>query len=145
MLSWFLALILTYTMTMNDIIDIGININDKSEKFTSQILSGEKTIETRNIKSLHPYIGKRVGIVRTGKGVATLVGYVTIGHPIFYKDAKEFDRDYKKHRVGPASKFYITKKGKWGYPILNPVSINPPKKIDKYIPILGRVSRKINL
>ena len=57
---------------------IGININDKHQLFTEQILNGSKTIETRSSKSLHPYIGKMVGIIRTGKGKATLVGYITI-------------------------------------------------------------------
>lgn len=88
-----------------------LNINDKSEKFTSQILSGEKTIETRNIKSLHPYIGKRVGIVRTGKGVATLVGYVTVGHPIFYKDNTK-NTDSFSGIAGNFKQWYLAKRSR---------------------------------
>ena len=39
---------------------VGININDKTQDFTDQILRGEKTIETRPINSLKSLIGKRV-------------------------------------------------------------------------------------
>ena len=49
---------------------VGININDKTQDFTGQILRGEKTVETRRTNSLRPYVGKRVGIVRTGRGRA---------------------------------------------------------------------------
>lgn len=98
---------------------IGININDKFQQFTKQILDGHKTIETRNSPSLNPYVNQRVGIIRTGKGQAALVGYATIGEPIFYKHKKEFDRDFDKHLVGKDSPFYITNQGKWGYPLLD--------------------------
>lgn len=88
-------------------VDIGININDKQIPFTDLILSGHKTIETRNSRSLDSVVGRRVGIIRTGVGRAMLVGYVSIGSPKFYKNSDEFDKDYKKHRVGPDSSFYI--------------------------------------
>lgn len=103
----------------------GINISDRSQPFTDLILDGIKTIETRDSRSLDSTIGKRVGIVRTGKGPATLVGYATIGEPIFYRNQREFDRDWKRHRVGPESPFYIGLKGKWGYPIINPKRAKP--------------------
>ena len=66
-----------------------------------------------------------MGIIRTGKGPATLVGYATIGEPIFYRNQREFDRDWKRHRVGPESPFYIGSNGKWGYPIINPKRTKP--------------------
>ena len=72
-----------------------------------------------------PYVGKRVGIVRTGKGKAMLVGYATVGHPVFYKNKKEFDADFKKHRVGPKSPYYIGPAGKYGYPLTNVEKTDP--------------------
>jgi len=72
----------------------GVNINDKAQPFTDQILSGEKTIETRRTNSLRPYIGQRVGIIRTGKGKALLVGFMDIGHPVIYRTKEEFRADF---------------------------------------------------
>ena len=105
---------------------IGININDKTQNFTDQILSGEKTIETRDTDSLRRYVGQRIGIVRTGKGKATLVGYADIGEPIVYNNANEFRADQDKHLVEERSKFDI-KSGekKYGYPLTNIQSIDP--------------------
>jgi len=95
----------------------GVGINDSDQDFTGQILSGEKTIETRPSNSLKSFIGKTVGIVRTGKGKATLVGVMKIGEPKFYKTQEEFDADFDKHRVGKDSKHYIGPEGKYGYPL----------------------------
>ena len=108
---------------------VGININDSEQDFTGQILSGKKTVETRATNSLAPYVGKRVGIVRTGKGKAMLVGYATVGRPVFYKNKEEFDADFKKHRVAPDSPHYIGSSGKYGYPLTRvektePVPVN---------------------
>lgn len=103
---------------------MGININDSTQPFTQQILSGMKTIETRETPSLNAYIGKRVGLVRTGVGPATLVGYVTIGSPIEYRTKEEFDKDFNKHQVGPDSPFYF-RNFKVGYPMINPVACTP--------------------
>jgi len=108
--------------------EIGINVNDKHQSFTDQILGGSKTIETRNAPTLHPYVGKKMGLVRTGKGKAMLVGYVTIGQPKLYTTKSSFDKDYDSHLVGEESPFHIdkTKKGsKWGYSLMNPESIEP--------------------
>jgi hypothetical protein len=95
----------------------GVNINDKVQPFTDQILSGEKTIETRRTNSLRPYVGKRVGIIRTGKGKAMLVGFAVIGEPIFYGTKAAFSADFKRHLVGDKSKFRFKRGGKFGYPL----------------------------
>jgi hypothetical protein len=118
---------------VNRDIKFGINVNDKDHDFTKQILSGEKTIETRvpfknnvNRGSLHAYVGKRVGLVRTGKGgMPMLVGFVTVGRPIKYDSVKQFRSDYNRHRVEPNSKFDIDDRGKWGYPMMNPEAVVP--------------------
>lgn len=107
----------------------GININDKSQPFTDMILAGLKTVETRNSRSLDSVVGKRVGIIRTGVGPAKLVGYADVGSPVFYKDSREFDLDWRRHRVGPESPLYIGPNGKWGYPLSNVEVIEAPKTV----------------
>jgi hypothetical protein len=118
-----------YFSESNDV-SIGININDKIQDFTGQILRGEKTIETRNRNSLKSFIGKKIGIIRTGKGKAYLVGYATIGDPVIYKNEEEFRKDYNKHLVQKDSKFDIPKGGiKYGYPLFDVIALNEPKLI----------------
>lgn len=115
----------------------GININDKFQPFTEQILAGEKTVETRDSPSLDPYLGKRIGIVRTGKGRATLVGYATISRAIIYHNKRVFDSHFEYHRVGKDSPFYIRDQ-KWGYEFTK-VRRCKPRKVYS----LGIVSREI--
>ena len=118
---------------------MGININDKCQDFTGQILRGEKTIETRKTRSLDPYIGERVGLVRTGVGKATLVGYATVGKPVVYDSVSKFRRDYDKHLVAPGSAFDIKDGLKYGYPLMQVESITP-----KLVQSKGIVARKLN-
>jgi hypothetical protein len=125
---------------------IGININDFFHDFTGQILRGEKTIETRDAfskkpekASLHPYIGREVGIIRTGKGKAFLVGKATIGNPVVYHNREEFDKDYSKHLVSPDSEYYIKQgRNKIGYPLLDVTPLKPTQVIAR-----GIVSRRV--
>lgn len=106
---------------------MGVNINDGEAPYTQMILDGEKTIETRRTHSLDPYVGDHVGIIRTGKGPATLVGYADIGKPKDYRNAEEFERDRPKHRVPKGSG--EDKKGtSVGYP-LSDVERAKPKEI----------------
>lgn len=118
---------------------MGININDSTQDFTGQILRGEKTIETRSTRSLDPYIGKRVGIVRTGVGKATLVGYATVGEPIFYDSVAKFRRDQSKHRVAPGSAFDMKDRLRYGYPLMQVEAVEP-----KEIESRGIVARRLN-
>jgi len=57
---------------------MGININCSERDFVALILDGRKWIETRATPSLRPYVGRRVGLIRTGCGPATLCGYVRV-------------------------------------------------------------------
>jgi len=128
---------------------IGININDDSQSFTAQILDGSKTIETRNMPTLHPYIGQRVGIVRTGrKNARKIVGYVTIGKPKLYTTQKAFDADAGKHLVAADSPFHISKSksgNKWGYPLLDVERIDEADLADgSGIAPNPRVARKLS-
>ena len=119
----------------------GININDSKQPFTKQIISGEKTIETRNTNSLKAQVGKRVGIIRTGRGKARVVGYATIGEPIVYNNKKEFRKDQDKHLVEEGSEFDIKEDGlKYGYPLLNVEKIDRPFLVKSK----GIVSREID-
>jgi hypothetical protein len=117
---------------------MGININDKTQDYTGQILRGEKTVETRRTNSLRPYVGKRVGIVRTGLGKAMLVGYATIGEPIRYEHRKQFAADRGRHRVAAGSPHDCGPSGKFGYPMTD-VEATVPRPVTS----LGIVARKI--
>jgi len=118
---------------------MGININDKCQDFTGQILRGEKTIETRKTRSLDPYIGERIGIIRTGVGKATLVGYATVGEPVVYDSVAKFRRDYDKHLVAPGSAFDIKDGLKYGYPLMQVESVEP-----RQVESRGIVARRLN-
>jgi hypothetical protein len=121
---------------------MGINVNSKKQDFAGQIISGEKTIETRNTNSLKSYIGKRMGIIRTGSGKAMLLGYATIGEPKIYHNRKEFDLDYDEHLVSPDSKFYIKDNSiKYGYPVYDIEVLNEPVLIKSR----GIIARKLDL
>jgi hypothetical protein len=119
--------------------ETGINVNDKSQPFTEQILSGEKTIETRSAPTLRRFVGQRVGIVRTGKGKAQLVGYVDIVKEVRYENEKAFNADYDKHLVAPDSPYFKAKG--FGYVLANPEMLMEP--VD--VPAHGnRTARPIN-
>ena len=117
----------------------GININDKVQDYTGQILRGEKTIETRPSRSLDSRIGKRTGIIRTGAGKATLVGYAIIGKPVVYDSVAKFRRDQSKHRVAPGSIHDIKGGLKYGYPLMQVETVTP-----RVITSRGNVIRKLN-
>ena len=118
---------------------MGFNVNDSAAPFTDWILRGEKEIETRNSDSLRSHIGERVGIIRTGVGPATLVGYCTLGEPIIYRDNRDFRQDQSQHMV-PEGPMWDVFPGmiKYGYPILDVEPCEP-----KLITSQGRVWRRL--
>lgn len=119
---------------------IGINIRtDGDIDYASLIVDGKKKYESRKSDSLRPYVGKTVGIVRTGNGPAVAIGQVTIGEPIVV-DAEKFNKLRKQHLVPQGSKFDIDVDGtKYLYPMINPVRWDN----EKLIKHKGIVSRKI--
>ena len=121
-----------------DVRNRAVNINDEGADFTGMILRGEKTIETRDTpRSLRPFVGKRVGLVSTGKkGPAQLVGSAVVGEPKFYRTEAEFRADFDLHRVEPGSEYDIGPNGKWGYPLSEVRSLDPQPA-----PPGGRVAR----
>ena len=115
----------------------GININDSETPYTGMILSGKKTVETRKKPTLDAYVGEKVGIVRTGKGPAKLVGYAKVGKPRKYESKREFDRDRKRHRVPAGSKH--DKSSGYGYPLSEVKRVKPRKVKSR-----GIVSREVS-
>ncbi len=122
-------------------VNIGININDSTNPWTDWILDGKKTIETRNRSTLDSYIGKRVGIIRTGLGKAHLVGFVDIVGKKVYKTPEEFRKDEAIHCVKQESTFDFDSNynGKIGYILKNPERLSVPIPVNSK----GMVSRKI--
>lgn len=86
----------------------GFNINDKEQAFTEQILAGLKTEETRKSHSLDSIIGKRVAIIRTGRGKAIIVGTCTIEGFTEYRNEEDWSAAYNRHRVERGSKYDFT-------------------------------------
>jgi hypothetical protein len=101
------------------------NCNDRQKNWTNLILSGEKKVETRNSDSLASLVGKRVGVIQTGKGKAKLVGYVTISDVIQYKEEPRFRHDEPLHRVPSDLKGFEWGGAKFGYVLSNPARIEP--------------------
>ena len=120
---------------------IGINVRtDGDIDYASLIVDGKKKYESRKSDSLRPYVGKTVGIVRTGSGPAVAIGQVTIGEPIVV-DIEKFNKLRKQHLVPQGSKFDIDVDGtKYLYPMINPVRWDN----EKLIKHKGIVSRKID-
>ena len=118
----------------------GININDSKYPFTKKIISGEKIIETRNTNSLKGQIGKKIGIIKTGKGKSQVVAYATVGEPIVYNTKEKFRKDQDKHLVEEGSEFDIKEDGvKYGYPLTDVEKVTPFPVTSK-----GIVSREID-
>ena len=125
----------------NNIPTIGINVrSDGNIDYASLIVDGKKKYESRRTDSLSPYVGKTVGIVRTGNGPAVAIGQVTIGEPIEV-DVEKFNKLRNQHLVPQGSKFDIESDGtKYLYPMINPVRWDNEKPIKSK----GIVSRKID-
>lgn len=103
----------------------GFNINDKEQDFTEQILEGVKTEETRRTHSLDSLIGKRVAIIRTGRGKAVIVGTCVIAGCAEYRSEEEWRRGYERHRVSKGSRYDFTGR-KVGYALKEVESVKDP-------------------
>lgn len=106
--------------------------------YAEEIISGNKKYETRDTPSLNSYVGKRIGIAKTGDGEAKAIGSVEIGEPIVV-DEKQFREMQELHLVPEGSAFDIKPGGKkYLYPVSNPERFDTPKSVGR-----GIVSRKI--
>jgi len=119
--------------------EIGINVrSDGDIDYADLIVDGKKKLETRNSDSLRPYVGRRVSIIKTGKGRAYAIGVATVGEPIEV-DEKEFRKLEKEHLVPAGSKFDIQPEStKFLYPMLNPKRYERPREVGQ-----GILSRKV--
>lgn len=126
-------------MTLNGIeVTKGFNINDKERTFTEMILAGLKTEETRKSHSLDSLIGKRVAIIRTGRGKAVIVGTCVISGCHEYRNRDEWNAAYNRHRVEQGSRFDFTGR-KVGY-ILTEV-----ERLESPLPVRSRGIVIINI
>ena len=111
---------------------MGININCNERDFVALILAGEKTIETRTTPTLRPYVGKRVGLIRTQRGrPALLMGYASISEEIVsdvWGDEARISGTTHSLRKGPS----------YGYRLMDVEACEPTPVSSK-----GIVSRKI--
>ena len=120
---------------------MGINVrSDGDIDYAGLIVDGKKKYESRQTDSLRPYVGKTVGIVRTGKGSAVAIGQVTVGEPVVV-DAQKFDKMRDQHLVPQGSKFDIgVNATKYLYPMIDPVRWDSEKLVKQR----GIVARKID-
>lgn len=114
---------------------LGINVrNTKDKPFADLIVDGFKTIETRESNSLHPYVGKRIAIVRTGEGKAFAIGEVTITGFMWTNSKSTFDDYLPLHMVNKDNIFYIKQSiGKYMYFLENAVRYQTPVAVGKGI------------
>ena len=118
---------------------LGINVRSDLKEglsYSDLILDGKKAYETRDSDSLRKYVGKRVGIVKTGEGDASALGSVIIGEPEIV-GVDQFRKLEKEHLVPEGSDFDIKEK-KYLYPLINPQRFDAPMQVGK-----GIVSRKM--
>ena len=119
---------------------IGINVRcDSGLDYAGLIADGAKTLETRRTNSLRPWVGQRVGIVRTGRGKAHLVGYAVIGEPIVM-DHAAFRQAEDQHLV-PSGSAYDAQVGetKYCYPLRDAERLNAPTPVTTR----GIIARKL--
>lgn len=121
----------------------GININSRRYDFCAWILARFKDIETRTAPTFRPYIGKRIGLIRTGCGQAQLVGYATVTREIIYTSEEAFKVDTARHMVRPEMRpydFASAKHGvKYGYVLAD------VHRLDQPVPVTSRgiVAREV--
>ena len=96
----------------------GIFVNQLSASgvpYADAIVSGYKTIETRNRDMLSQLVGEHVAIIKTVRGkTPTIVGYVTI-HSKVFADANQFEHIREFTLIPRGSKYDCTTRGKWCY------------------------------
>jgi hypothetical protein len=119
---------------------MGINVRCESGMdYAGLIVDGAKTLETRRTNSLRPWVGQRVGIVRTGRGPAHLVGYAVIGEPIVM-DHAAFRQAEDQHLV-PSGSAYDAQAGetKYCYPMRDAERLTAPEPVTTR----GIIARKL--
>lgn len=109
----------------------GIFVNERGAgKYATWLVSGQKTIETRNRDMLSALVGQRVAVVKTHRGMLpqrgpVVVGYVTITGKSFCA-ADDFQKHFSEHLV-PEHSAYAPQngRGKWFYHIADAETCEP--------------------
>ena len=107
----------------------GIFVNETGcARYAHWLVSGFKTIETRNRDMLSALVGKRVAVICTRRNathhVPYVCGYVTITKKAFCK-AENFDEYFEQHLVNPLSQYAPNGKGKWFYYVTDAEQCDP--------------------
>ena len=93
---------------------------------TKNILSGEKTIETRTYPLSHKHVNTEMVMVETNlpaeekakiSASSRMVAIIVFGESFLYPNKKAFYRDVHRHHVTPDSPWAWDDKPKWGWPI----------------------------
>lgn len=105
----------------------GIYVHETlAEPYATQIVTGKKTIETRNSDVLRRFVGKRVFIVRTrNHRKADIVGSVKVIGKGYWTIA-QLDKHRDKTCIPVGSKYDATERGKWAYALEEPVELDSP-------------------
>lgn len=118
----------------NQVVTRGIFVNSSGVRYAEAIAQGYKPIETRSRAMLHPCIGHRVAIIRTGRsGGPAIVGYATITGATF-ETAAWLDEHRNLTLIPEGSKYDAKGRGKWCYHLEDPETCKP-------IPLPGFVVR----
>ena len=112
---------------------IGIFVNQTRHiPYAEAIVRGYKTIETRTRDMLGRFVGERVLIIATRKGMKpAIVGSVTIRGKRFYSQA-ELEELRNVTLIPPGSRFDCKGKGKWGYVLDEPEVLQRPIPLSEY-------------
>ena len=97
----------------------GINIQ---APWTTLLLDGKKTIETRTYPIPKHYIDQELVIIETpgkkGKFRSRMIGLIVFGESFRYESSTEFYADFSRHFVTKESAWaWHNTKPKWGWPV----------------------------
>lgn len=110
----------------------GINVQFP---ISQDILTGEKTIETRTYPIPEKYLGKEMVMIETpgkkGKFKSRVVALVKFTKCHAYKNKKEFYADVKKHLVDPNSDWAWRDKPKYGWTVEIIKVLRSPKEFTR--------------
>lgn len=114
---------------MNSKILSGLNIQ---EPWSSLLINGEKSVETRSYPLPQKYEGVELALISTpGKKrnfKAKIIGTITFSHSFKYESIYDFESDYNRHLVSIDDNSYGWKndKKKYGWVVSNMKKLNTP-------------------
>ena len=106
----------------------GMFVNENGTRYAWAIVSGIKTIETRNRNMLSALVGERVAVIRTKSGEKPcVVGYVDITHSAWIPKATLNSKAFRDMTLIPVgSEYDCTGSGKYGYFLAHAERVEPP-------------------